>query len=115
LGEADEIEDETVQERFCRFFNREFGSAYLTAPATGQETFDDINDELYDMAGGNLERSNNGVQHHDDHLAQSNDDVNNIYGNSANDGIITLSSGHRLLYLHSEPQSPPALPMKRRC
>jgi hypothetical protein len=72
IADADpDFSEGTGQERFCHFFNHTFGSAYLIAPATGQEASDDIEDELYDMAGGNLE--------------QSDDDVDSIYG--AGDGI----------------------------
>jgi hypothetical protein len=68
VGEADEFDDDgiTSQDRFCRFFNSKFGSAYLTAPATEQETSDNFDNDLYDLAGGNLSQS---------------DDVDSIYGN----------------------------------
>jgi hypothetical protein len=59
---ADEFnEDEgTGQDHFCRFFNSTFGTAYLPAPATGQDTSAD-DDKLYDLAGGNDEQSDDGV------------------------------------------------------
>jgi hypothetical protein len=59
---VDEIDEDegTDQDRFCRFFNSEFGTAYLPAPTTGQDASAD-DDELYNLAGGNDEQSDDGV------------------------------------------------------
>ena len=81
--EVDEFDDSsTGDDRLCRWLNKNFGSAYLTTPATKQETSDNFDDDLYDLAGGNLVQSDDGLQQ-DDHPAQSNDDVDSNYA----DGI----------------------------
>jgi hypothetical protein len=66
-NEIDEFDDHgTGEDRFCRFFNKDFGTAYLTTPMTREETSDDLDDDLYDLAGGNLAQSDDGSQQNDD-------------------------------------------------
>jgi hypothetical protein len=86
--DVDEFDDNgTGEDRFCRWFNKNFGSAYLTTPAIKQETSENFEDDLYDLAGGNLAQSDGGLQKDDNHPAQSNKDVDSIYGTS--DSITT--------------------------